>query len=392
MTQYQDAVLCPQGPSQLPPSGLGSLTGLRFVFKDLFDVQGYVTGAGNPVWLQTHEKATHTSPLIEAFLRQGAECTGRVQTDELAYSLNGQNCHYGTPVNPKAPDCLPGGSSSGSAVSVARNSADFALGTDTGGSVRVPASYCGIFGLRPTLGKLSLAHAFELARSFDTAGLFARQTTVLKRVYQTLTGEAEQAAAERIGMLASMQAYQPRIKRLVSVADIHGISSQTLNDTGLTDRLAQLSELFRTVQGYEIIRKHGHWLSQYGHSLDPAITERVNWSRTISEAQYQDSVQQQMVFKQRFIDFLQVSGGVLVIPTTPGGPPKLNTPTAELAQYRSELMGLTAIAGLSGCPQLHIPVPDDNATPSGVSLIGPPDSEMTLLNTALQLVGEGEGL
>jgi aspartyl-tRNA(Asn)/glutamyl-tRNA(Gln) amidotransferase subunit A len=133
MTDVDRTVYCQQGPDELLPAGLGNLTGLRFVFKDLFDVKGYVTGAGNPAWLATHQPAEGTSPIITELLAQGAECVGRVQTDELAYSLNGQNVHYGTPVNPKAEDCIPGGSSSGSAVAVARGEADFAIGTDTGG-------------------------------------------------------------------------------------------------------------------------------------------------------------------------------------------------------------------------------------------------------------------
>lgn len=118
--EIDQRIYCTQGPDYLPALKQGSLNGLSFVFKDLFDVEGYVTGAGNPKWLETHSKAESTSPLIISLLNAGAECKGRVQTDELAYSLNGINVHYGTPVNPLAPDCLPGGSSSGSAVAVAK--------------------------------------------------------------------------------------------------------------------------------------------------------------------------------------------------------------------------------------------------------------------------------
>ena len=177
-------VYCQQGPQALSATANGELDNLSFVFKDLFDVEGYVTGAGNPAWLTSHSKASKTSPLIETLLANGAECVGRVQTDELAYSLNGQNIHYGTPINPIAPDCLPGGSSSGSAVAVATGDADFSIGTDTGGSVRVPASYCGLYGLRPTLGKLNLEHAFQLSESFDTAGIFSRDLSLLSKVFK----------------------------------------------------------------------------------------------------------------------------------------------------------------------------------------------------------------
>ncbi len=395
--QGNDAIYCTQGPDELLPTGLGNLTGLRFVFKDLFDVEGYVTGAGNPTWLKTHTKANSTSPLISELLSQGAECVGRVQTDELAYSLNGQNIHYGTPVNPKAPECIPGGSSSGSAVTVANGNAEFAIGTDTGGSVRVPASYCGIFGLRPTLGKLSLASAFELSMSFDTAGLFARQLTVLKDVYQALAGRNNHDSHERSETIATLKslddsAYQPRLDRFVLIAEAHDIVVTEMDDHGLVGDLAVLSELFRTIQGYEIIKKHGDWLSEHENAIDPAIGERVRWARTISAKQYDQGLAEQHQFREAFINKLAECGGVVVLPTTPAGPPSLTMPAAELAVYRSKLMGLTAIAGLSGCPQLHIPMLNMENGPCGISLLGLPDSELTLINIAMHLVGEGEGL
>ncbi len=190
-------VYCAQGPLSLAPLAQGALSGKTFVFKDLFDVAGYVTGAGNPKWLASHAPAQHTSPLILRLLEQGATCLGRVQTDELAYSLNGQNIHYGTPVNPAAPDCIPGGSSSGSAIAVARADVDFSIGTDTGGSVRVPASYNGLFGLRPTLGKLDLSDCFKLSDSFDTAGIFSRDLGLLSDVYALLASQPEKAQAGR---------------------------------------------------------------------------------------------------------------------------------------------------------------------------------------------------
>lgn len=392
--QGNDAIYCAQGPDELLPTGLGRLTGLRFVFKDLFDVEGYVTGAGNPTWLATHTKANSTSPLISELLSQGAECIGRVQTDELAYSLNGQNIHYGTPVNPKSPGCIPGGSSSGSAVTVANGDVEFAIGTDTGGSVRVPASYCGIFGLRPTLGKLSLASAFELSMSFDTAGLFARQLTVLKDVYQALINSNSHERTETIATIKSLDdsGYQPRLERFALIAEAHDIVVTEMDDQGLVGDLAALSELFRTIQGYEIIKKHGSWLNEHENALDPAIAERVLWARTITTEQYKQGLAEQHQFREAFISKLAECGGVIVLPTTPAGPPSLTMPASELAVYRSQLMGLTAIAGLSGCPQLHIPMLNMENGPCGVSLLGLPDSELTLINTAMHLVGEGEGL
>ncbi|WP_413700341.1 amidase family protein [Psychromonas sp. KJ10-10] len=279
-------VYCAQGPSHIAPMSAGTLSGLRFVFKDLFNFEGYKTGAGNPKWLETHDVATATSPLIIKLLKQGASRAGRVQTDELAYSLNGQNIHYGTPVNPVAPDCIPGGSSSGSAVAVARGDVDFAIGTDTGGSIRVPASYCGLYGLRPTLGLFDLSECFELSASFDTAGIFSQNLQRLEQVYQALlpnptsAGKVDQLYLDNLFLGYFSQARLSQLEKYCQDAGIELLIGDFL-EVGQW-KLDELSELFRTIQGFEIIQKHSDWLNEYGDSLDAPILDRVNWSRKIT--------------------------------------------------------------------------------------------------------------
>ncbi|WP_319537077.1 amidase [uncultured Vibrio sp.] len=388
--EIDQRIYCTQGPDYLPASQQGSLTGLSFVFKDLFDVEGYVTGAGNPKWLETHSKAESTSPLIISLLNAGAECKGRVQTDELAYSLNGINVHYGTPVNPLAPDCLPGGSSSGSAVAVAKGDVDFSIGTDTGGSVRVPASYCGLFGLRPTLGQLSLANSFTLAESFDTAGVFSRDLSTLENVYTCLGPETQpQTVAQTLILDQSLSKTlgNERLEELKQWADSANIQleySNALQDAGYD--LGDLSALFRTIQGYEIIARHSAWLDEWQHTLAPAIQERVVWARTISAQAYREGKEHQAKFTSWLAEQLTDKETLWVLPTTPGKSPKLTTPDADLAEYRSDLMGLTSLAGLSGFPQLHIPMSNVTNGPCGVSLLGSANSEYDLIATASAII------
>ncbi|KAM1994603.1 hypothetical protein PS2_010425 [Malus domestica] len=171
-----------------PPSSSHDLplSGLTFAVKDIFDVAGRVTGFGNPDWARTHPAAESTAPAVSAILSGGATSIGITVMDEMAYCMNGENKHYGTPRNPCAPDRVPGGSSSGSAVAVAVGLADFSLGTDTGGSVRIPASHCGIFGFRPSHGVISTSGVTPLAQSFDTVGWFARNPAILNRVGRVL--------------------------------------------------------------------------------------------------------------------------------------------------------------------------------------------------------------
>ncbi len=382
-------VYCAQGPDTIAPTSQGTLSNTKFVFKDLFDVSGYSTGAGNPTWLTTHQPAEKTSPLIVALLGEGATCVGRVQTDELAYSLNGQNIHYGTPENPKAPGCIPGGSSSGSAVAVATGDADFSIGTDTGGSVRVPASYCGLFGLRPTLGKLDLSHCFELAGSFDTAGIFARSLTMLNQVLETLASKPQPGSIQSTLYLDNAfapligEARLTRLKAWCERVDVELITGDVIAQAGWD--LTALSELFRTIQGFEIIQQHGEWLAHYGDSLDPAIAQRVAWSRTLTAEQYQQAKADQHAFKQQIDAMLEQLDGVWVLPTTPSGPPSLTMEAQALATYRSHLMGMTSVAGLTGLPQLHLPMNQLEEGPCGVSLLGGAHCEGDLIATAMAL-------
>ena len=385
-------VYCQQGPESITPISAGALSGYRFVFKDLFDVEGFKTGAGNPAWLESHTVAQSTSPLITALLKQGAECVGRVQTDELAYSLNGQNIHYGTPVNPVAPNCIPGGSSSGSAVAVARGEADFSIGTDTGGSVRVPSSYCGLFGLRPTLGKFDLSHCFELAGSFDTAGIFSRDLALLQKVYNAVSGEFERAqTTDMLYLDNSFIEYfsdqrLARLEKWCSTEDLTLVRGDFLAQGQW--KLTALSALFRTIQGFEIIENHGEWLALHGESLDPSILTRVKWSRTITEKDYNDALILQADFKNKLSQQLQKNNCLWIIPTTPSGPPALTMAGDLLAEYRSNLMGLTSLAGLSGFPQLHLPMQGLVEGPCGVSLMGLPDQEHQLFALGKILQGE----
>jgi len=384
------SVYCAQGPAHLSATTSGKLDQLTFVFKDLFDVQGYITGAGNPAWLSSHPQALQTSPIINTLLANGAECVGRVQTDELAYSLNGQNIHYGTPINPIAPDCLPGGSSSGSAVAVANDQADFSIGTDTGGSVRVPASYCGLFGLRPTLGKFSLDNAFQLSKSFDTAGIFSKDLGLLNTVFNVLNDQQQQGKSAPSLYLDNTLAKQLSDARLAGLenwckqASINLLRCDILAQTEQT--LEALSLLFRTIQGYEIIEEHNPWLTEYGDSLDPSIMLRVEWARSISKTQYLTAKQQQASFTEQLQQQFKQIDGLWVLPTTPSGAPSLTLMGEALAEYRSQLMGLTSIAGLAGFPQLHLPMQGLAEGPCGFSLMGIANTEADIFATAHNLL------
>ncbi len=224
----------------LAPTAKGPLDGLTFAVKDNIDVAGMVTGCGNPTWAATHPSAAMHAVVVDVLLGSGARCLGKVILDEFAFSLVGENHFYGTPLNPKAPDRIPGGSSSGSASAVASGEVDFALGTDTGGSVRVPAANCGLYGLRPTWGRSSMAGVQALAPSFDTVGILARDPLVLAKVAACLSPMENPTPIDTVLVLEEAWALadeeiRAELPRMIEQMKQAGLDVKTIRLTSLFD-------------------------------------------------------------------------------------------------------------------------------------------------------------
>ncbi|WP_323813097.1 amidase [Cellvibrio sp. NN19] len=384
-----------RGSYSNPRAGSGSLAGLRLGVKDLFHIAGLPTAAGNPDWLASHPIPEHTSPVVTQLLDAGAELVGKTQTDELAYSLNGLNIHYGAPLNPVAPDRLPGGSSSGSAVAVAAGDIDIGLGTDTGGSIRVPASYNGLFGIRTTHGLISSEHMVPLAPLFDTVGWFARDARTLARVGEVLLPDhlprqfpnKPEHASLRIALLLPSQngalwtpAHQDWLNQQ---ALLTGVKPILLN----SDWLNRASQCFRTLQARAIWQTHGDWITNQKPTFAPDIHARFQWCATLTDAD-QQAAEAERALLQAEIDSWFDDVDLILLPTTPGAAPLLGAEPEWMDNYRSQLMGLTAPAGLAGLPQVHLPVLNDQGAPCGVSLLGKRDMDKALLQLAIELCGD----
>jgi amidase len=370
----------------LKGAGRGPLAGLTFGVKDIYDIAGHRTGFGSPEWLATHAPAARTAPVVEQLLAAGADMAGKTQTDELTYSLNGENAHYGTPVNVNAPGRIPGGSSSGSAAAVAGGLVDFALGSDTGGSVRAPASFCGLYGIRPTHGRVSLAGACALAPSFDTAGWFARDAALLERVGQVLLGEDTPAqpgailiaddAFALLGEGAGM-ALQPALQRIRE--KLPPARHATVSDEGLP----QWFQAFRVLQGAEIRDTLGPWIQQVQPALGPGVRERMQWVMTLTAEDIAAAQRVRDAARLR-MDALLANSAVLVLPTVPDIAPLLNTPPAQLDDFRARAMSLLCIAGHAGLPQITMPLATFNGCPLGLSLVAARGEDALLLKLAKQ--------
>ena len=370
-------------------SGSGPLAGLSFGVKDIYDIAGHKTGFGSPDWLATHDAATRTAAVVETLLAAGADIVGKTQTDELTYSLNGENAHYGTPVNANAPGRIPGGSSSGSAAATAGKLVDFALGSDTGGSVRAPASFCGVYGIRPTHGRLSLEGACALAKSFDTAGWFARDAVLLERIGRVLLGEtaavkpgAALLAEDGFALLGSgaVEAFQPALEKIKTI--IGTLQPVTVSAEGLP----QWFQAFRVLQGAEIHQQLGAWVAQVQPKLGPGVRERMQWTATLTAADIAEAQAVRDAARRRMDELLR-DNAVLVLPTVPDIAPLLNTPAAALDDFRARAMSLLCIAGHAGLPQVTLPLATLNGCPIAISLIAARGNDALLLELARRIAG-----
>jgi amidase len=366
----------------------GPLAGLNAVVKDMYDIAGERTGCGSPEWLATHPPAARNCPPVQKILDAGATIIGKTVCDEYFYSVSGANAHYGTPVNARAPGRLPGGSSAGSAAACGAGLCDFALGSDTGGSVRVPASFNGIYGLRPTHERIEHSGVADMAPSFDVPGWFAATPGVFRKVGAVLLDSRRVAAKiNRVVVLedAFAQAEEP-------VADL----LRTLLEF-MSDDLPEMAhgriapegfdpwrEAFRIVQAYETWQTFGGFITKHKPDIGPGVKERMQFASTVTRAKADAS--REVVNKARdHIRQIAGPGTVLALPTAPSISPKIEISGPELEEFRTRVMRLTCTSGISGLPQMSIPGATINGCPIGLSFIGWAGGDEALLDLACEL-------
>jgi amidase len=374
---------------EVPHAPTGPLAGLRFAAKDLFDVAGYPTGGGSPFVLAMSGIKTRNADSVQRLLDAGASLAGKTVTDEFAFSLNGLNAHFGSPVNGAAPDRITGGSSSGSASAVSSHLCEAALGTDTGGSVRAPASHCGLYGLRPTHGRVSLAGCLDLAPSFDTCGWFTRDIATFTRVADVLlAGDTADLPGPlrllwpedmwSLAVSAAREAHAGAVERARKMLGEPEVMTITL------DSLDAMYWAFRYIQGREAWNTCGGLISRYQPPLGPGVAERFAWASQVTDAQ----VAEARAYRTRYtahLDALLGTGGVLLMPTMPDIAPLRATSEGDLEDYRNRALQMLATAGLCGLPQLSMPLSRRAGAPLGLSLVGPRGSDRALVALAARL-------
>jgi amidase len=374
-----------------PNAPTGPLAGLRLAVKDIYDIAGQRTGGGNPQKLAAARPAQHTAPAVQALLDAGARFIGRTQTDELTFSLMGQNAHYPFPVNPAAPGRVTGGSSSGSAAAVAGGLADVALGSDTGGSIRGPASFCGLIGLRLTHGAVSLDGAMPLAPSLDTLGWFARDIDVYAAVADVLLPAAPEAPARawrpmRLAALDDLllgSGEQTEYARMVGI--VTGVTGATATAQPLPQSIDDLYWAFRRIQAAEAWAVHGPFISSGDRCLGPGVKERFEFGATIDAATVERESAVRAAFRAALAGRLG-DDGLLVLPTMPGAAPLVDTPFDAIQAYRERALRLLCLSGLSGFPQITLPLGRIDGAPFGISLLGPAGGDRALIALARDIL------
>jgi amidase len=370
-------------------SGVGPLAGKTFVVKDQYHIAGRKISNGSPDYLAWAPTNDATSPTVQKLLDAGADIVGITVCDEFYYSLTGANAHYGTPVNARAPGRMPGGSSSGSAAAMAAEMCDFSLGSDTGGSVRIPGSFCGLYGIRPSHGRVDLSNAHGMAASFDTAGWFANDAALFRDIGPILLNDASTSGTPS-RMLMVVDAFE-RTDPMVGDALNAVIGSATsvlpapepVQIAG-DDTLEIWWDAFRILQAGQVAETNLPWVEEHKPDLGPGIRERFAMAAAITSDETAAAGEVRRRVLERVLGLAQ-PGTILCLPTAPVIAPKTDARPEDLEFFRSNAMALTCIAGHTGLPQITIPAANVDNCPAGLSFIGWPGGDEALLDLAVAL-------
>ena len=379
--------LMPHSPKKdISLNEYGLLSNLNFVLKDMCDVKNFKTSCGNPDFFKKCDFANDYAPFLKDLLNEGPVLKGITVCDEFFYSLIGENGHYGTPTNLNAPSCVPGGSSSGSAAALTTDLYDFSIGSDTGGSVRIPASFCGLIGMRPTHNRINTKGVYPMAPSFDTVGWFANNPEIFQKVGNVLLNNIERSnvdfkqyvVAEDLLELCDAEV-QDNFNNYINV-NIPNINKTRLS----TNTKAIIADNFRILQGAEVKENIIPWIEKNKPNISPEIRSRIDMASKITDIE----VNRALIFRKTLIDEIEKSlpeGTIAVFPTSPFSAPKSGQDDESLGSFRKRLMELTSVAGMTSRPQITIPRLKDKSGPVGISLLGWKYSDEILLNKLTEI-------
>ena len=374
--------LAPHSPkNKIQTSYKGNLLDMRFLCKDMCQIKGFKTSCGNPDFYKHTAEATENAPFLEKILNEGAILEGITICDEFFYSIIGENIHYGTPSNKNAPNCVPGGSSSGSAAALTQINYDFTIGTDTGGSVRVPASFCGIYGFRPTHGRINLNKVYPMSESFDTLGWFSNNKSNMLKVGKVFFDHFEEIPIEQKNILIPIDIINNLDENIKSqFYDYCENKFKNLKKVQLSKyNKSELAECFRVIQGYEIKMSMLPWIQKYNPKISTEINSRFEVTKNITVNMYNESINLRKEFVSE-LDKNLSKEALIIFPTTPFSAPITGQSDDDLSELRKKVMEFTCIGGLSSRPQISIPKFKGSTGPIGLSILGNKNADEIILN------------
>lgn len=366
----------------------GPLAGLTAAVKDMYDIAGTKTGGGSPAWLEHANPATRNASVIQKILDAGGTIIGKTVSEEFFFSLTGASLHYGVPLNARAPGRVPGGSSSGSASATASNACDFAMGSDTGGSVRIPASFCGLYGLRPTHARVDMTGAMDMAPSFDVGGWFANAPGIFKRVGDVLLG-GERVDAKISTMIVLDDAFAEadlEIAALMKTA-LNVMADElpkAQHDRIAPEGLDAWREGFRVLQAREVWEAYGDFVTKHKPVFGPGVKERFHFASIVTDAEVAKANEVRRRLRERVANLVK-PGTVLALPTSPAIAPLVSSTPEQLEAFRVRALRLTCTSSMSGLPQVTIPIGTAAGCPAGLSFIGWHGGDEALLDLAAKL-------
>jgi amidase len=369
----------------------GPLRGRTAAIKDLYAVAGHPVGAGVAAWLAEQSPADRNAAAVDALLAVGIDLVGIARTDQFAFSMAGKNADYGTPPNPAAPGRIPGGSSNGPASAVALGQADIGLGSDTGGSVRVPASYQGLFGIRTTHDLVDRTGLLALAPTFDTIGWFTRDPALLAAVGEALVPEAGRYPLDPTRVLISptlQSSAEPAIAAATAgaaarAAEILEIPLEEWEPH--SGRLMEWVNCFRTIQAYEAWQLRGDWITDHPDALAADIAGRFAAGAAISEEQA--ALARGVLADSRAELRALIADAVLVQPAASSVPPLLDAGPDIIEEVRAGNQRLTCVAGIGGLPSVSVPGLGNGPLPYNVCFVGAPGTDLELIEVGGRVAG-----
>lgn len=387
---------------------LGPLTGVPFAVKNLFDLEGMVTLAGSKI-NSDRAPATANATLVSRLKQAGAICLGALNMDEYAYGFVTINRHYGATPNPHDPNRMSGGSSGGSAAAVAAGLVPLTLGSDTNGSIRVPAAFCGVYGFKPTYGRLSRHGAYLFAASFDHVGPFARSVTDLALAFDVMQGPdpADPVCSDRTPQPVTPELTQGINDLRIAVAEEHFAKGMDSTVAAALTKVVKALKVNRGVTLPESAKAraaafiitacegsqlHLGRLKTRPMDFDPATRDRFLAGALIPGSWYVQAQRFRRWYQQKVRQLFD-SVDVIVAPTTPCVAPPLDQASLEIngvtVPLRPNLGLYTQPLSFIGLPVVSVPIHQPGTMPAGVQLIGAPYKEAQILRVAAYLEQQG---